>query len=63
MDTIGNLMGLSRQAHEYFGDKKQFKAWLMDRHTEYLKTELPYVYRGAFKDPIFKEFANKFGLY
>lgn len=36
--TIYDLMGLTREAHLYFGDKKQFKEFLYETHNEYLET-------------------------
>jgi hypothetical protein len=32
-DTIENIMALCRKHHEEFGDKKQWKEWLIKLHT------------------------------
>jgi hypothetical protein len=36
-DTIENIMALCRKHHEEFGDKKQWKEWLIKLHTIKLK--------------------------
>ena len=36
-DTISNLMGLCRQHHIEFGDKKQYKEYLKKVHYEYME--------------------------
>jgi 5-methylcytosine-specific restriction endonuclease McrA len=36
-DTIENLMALCRKDHENFGDKKQWKEWLIKLHNIKLK--------------------------
>ena len=54
-DNIENLMALNRTAHEYFGDKKQFKEWLQEWHEEYMKDQIPMWVKRP-DDPIFKEF-------
>jgi len=62
-DNIENLMALTRQAHEYFGDKKQFKEWLQEWHDQYMKHQTPmYIIRPD--DPILKEYLIKiYGSY
>jgi len=62
-DNIENLMALTRQAHEYFGDKKQFKVWLQEWHEEYMKHQTPmYIVRPD--DTILKEYLIKiYGSY
>ena len=60
-DYIDNLMALCRDAHTFYGDKKQYKQWLIDWHKEYLEHQTPmYILRPD--DPIFKEYLNhKYG--
>lgn len=41
VDYIENLMCLCREAHEFFGDKKQYKDWLMTIHLEYMEDQTP----------------------
>jgi hypothetical protein len=36
-DTIENIMALCRKHHEEFGDKKQWKEWLIKLHNIKLK--------------------------
>jgi hypothetical protein len=36
-DAIENIMALCRKHHEEFGDKKQWKEWLIKLHTIKLK--------------------------
>jgi hypothetical protein len=36
-DTIDNLMGLCRRHHNKYGDKKQYKPWLLQYHRDYIK--------------------------
>jgi hypothetical protein len=36
-DTIENIMALCRKHHEEYGDKKQWKEWLIKVHTIKLK--------------------------
>jgi len=61
MDFIENLMGLCRDAHSFYGDKKQYKEWLKEWHLEYMDHKTPmYILRPD--DPIFKEYLNyKYG--
>ena len=61
MDFIENLMALCRDAHTFYGDKKQYKEWLKEWHLEYLDHQTPmYIIRPD--DPIFKEYLNyKYG--
>ena len=40
-DNIENLMALNQIAHDYFGDKKQFKEWLQSWHEEYMIHKTP----------------------
>lgn len=40
-DYIENLMCLRRDAHIYFGDKKQFKSWLREVHADYMERRVP----------------------
>lgn len=54
-DNIENLMALNRVAHEYFGDKKQFKDWLQEWHEEYMINRVP-MYLSRPDDPIFRKF-------
>lgn len=54
-DNIENLMALNRIAHDYFGDKKQFKEWLQEWHEEYIINRVP-MYLSRPDDPIFREF-------
>jgi len=35
-DNIENLMALCREDHVKFGDKKQYKEWLKEKHQEKL---------------------------
>lgn len=35
-DRIENLMALCRKCHEYYGDKKQYKDFLTEKHMEVL---------------------------
>lgn len=58
MDRIDNLMALRRDAHDYFGDKKQFKTWLKEWHSEYMSHRTP-MYIERSDDPIFKEFLKQ----
>lgn len=36
-DRIENLIALTRQEHDYFGDKKQFMAFLYKMHMDFLQ--------------------------
>lgn len=36
-DVIGNLMGLCRRCHNYYGDKEQFIEFLQKRHNDYME--------------------------
>jgi hypothetical protein len=38
-DRIENLMALTREEHIYYGDKKQWMFFLLNRHYEYLKSQ------------------------
>lgn len=60
-DFIENLMGLCQDAHDFYGDKKQFTQWLTDFHLEYMDHRTPlYILRPD--DPIFQEYLNhKYG--
>ena len=60
-DFIENLMGLCRDAHTFYGDKKQYKQWLTDWHTEFMEHRTPmYIMRPD--DPIFHEYLKtKYG--
>jgi len=60
-DYIENLMALCRDAHTFYGDKKQYKEWLTEWHLEYMEHKTPmYIMRPD--DPIFKEYLNyKYG--
>lgn len=55
MDFIENLMALSREAHEYFGDKKRYKQWLKDWHSEYMEKCIPMLDLRP-NDPVLKKF-------
>ena len=39
-DEIGNLMALCREHHMEYGDKKQYKDFLMEVHEKVLKNSL-----------------------
>lgn len=41
-DRIENLMALTREEHEQFGDKQKFKAVLMQAHRQFMQTRQPY---------------------
>lgn len=56
--VIENLMALNRQAHEYFGDKTEFKDWLREIHLRFMENQVPY-YKVNPGDPIFLEFVQK----
>ena len=57
-DNIENLMALTRAAHDYFGDKKQFKEWLQEWHEQYMEHRCPmWIMRP--EDPIFREFTKQ----
>lgn len=51
-------MALNRTAHEYFGDKKQFKDWLQEWHEEYMIHKTP-MYEIRPQDEILKTFLLK----
>jgi hypothetical protein len=36
-DHIDNLMALSRKNHDKYGDKKQYKQWLYQKHQDFIK--------------------------
>lgn len=36
-DTIENLMALCRRCHEKYGDRKEFKKWLLKMHNKRLE--------------------------
>lgn len=56
---IENLMALNRHAHEWFGDKTEYKEWLIKIHLEFMKDGVPY-YKKNPADPIFFSFMQKF---
>ena len=37
MDFIENLMGLCREHHDKYGDKKQWMDWLIERHQWFMQ--------------------------
>lgn len=41
-DVIENLMALTREEHEKFGDKKRFKQLLIQAHRQFMETKVPY---------------------
>ena len=41
-DVIENLMAMTREEHEKYGDKKQFKAILIQAHRQFMTTRKPY---------------------
>src|SRR5688572_962858 len=41
-DVIENLMAMTREEHEKYGDKKQFKAILIQAHRQFMETRKPY---------------------
>ena len=58
-NDIYNLIALTRQAHEYFGDKKQFKEFLKEAHQSFMQTKKPYINVNP-KHPIFQEYLKSF---
>lgn len=43
MDTVENLMCLTRELHEYFGDKKEWKEDLKQAHEWFIVNRAPFV--------------------
>lgn len=41
-DTINNLMALTREEHQQFGDIKKFKPILIQAHRQFMETRKPY---------------------
>ncbi len=54
-DRIENLMAVTREEHNYYGDKKEWMCFLLNKHREYLKN------RGVeFSENWFKDQINKY---
>lgn len=60
VDVIENLMALSPDAHEYFGDKKQFKDFLIEVHLKFMEDKIP-LYQYNPGHPILIEFLKRYG--
>lgn len=39
-DDIENLIALTREEHEMYGDKKQYKKWLKETHLKFIKNKI-----------------------
>jgi hypothetical protein len=51
-DVIENLMALTRQEHEKYGDKAEFMEWLKERHYKFMER------KGVFFQKITKPVAD-----
>lgn len=56
-DVIENLIAVTREAHDYFGDKAIYKDWLSEVHDTYMRHRIPWVDWNP-ECQILKEFLN-----
>jgi hypothetical protein len=58
-DTIENLMCLTREAHNFFGDKVQYKDWLKEVHLRFMVEKIPFHSYGDhnFYDEFLEEYS------
>lgn len=53
-DEIENLMALSREAHEFFGQKTDYKEFLVQQHGIFMETKTPMYLRDPWNKTMLK---------
>ena len=60
-DNIENCMALISTAHNYFGDKVQYKDWLRENHELYMMDQVPLLERDPLDEILLKFITDCFG--